>query len=246
MAREAKRAKQARRDKRRRTSVPAPQAPVFPEQEMRRLAQAWDRAASSGLMEQGQDIKYHFAPDGRVLSVATGKNGQVLANGERLTPATADRLRAQMPLLAPMVTFYERNQIAGQGLNGAPEDGVSALPLPEPYREAPTVDEDALARARALTDDLITQGRVAQGAGAMVLPSQHGVLVAVGGRDGELYANGRALTATWADRLRARMPDLARDVDRLQAIGAEWQDTPPQDRSWALGACDDPNCHGVH
>ncbi|GAB2520736.1 hypothetical protein GCM10026982_54610 [Nocardiopsis aegyptia] len=248
MGRDAKRAKQARRDQRRRASTPrsGSTVPAFPEKEMLRLAKAWDRAITLGLMASGQDVKYHFDPDGGVLPVAEGKSGQVLANGERLTPAVTERLRAQMPLLAEMVTFYERGQISGRGLAGAPEDGVSALGAPRAAAPVPAVDERALQRAQEATSDLIAQGRVSDGAGAMVTPSEHGVLMAVGGRDGELYANGRALTATWADRLRERMPDLAEDVDRLQAIRAEWQDTPPQDRSTALGACHDPNCLGAH
>ncbi|OKI23011.1 hypothetical protein A6A08_18065 [Nocardiopsis sp. TSRI0078] len=213
---------------------------------MARLAKAWDRAIALGLMDSGQDVKYHFAPDAGVLSVAESKSGQVLANGERLTPAVADRLRAQMPLLAEMVTFYERGQISGRGLVGAPEDGVSALGAPRTAAPVPAVDETALQRVQEATQDLIAQGRVSDGAGAMVTPSEHGVLMAVGGRDGELYANGRALTAAWADRLRERMPDLTEDVDRLQAIRSEWQDTPPQNRSTALSTCHDLNYLGAH
>ncbi len=34
-----------------------------------------------------------------MLSVAVGRSGQVLANGERLTPSAAERLREEMPLL---------------------------------------------------------------------------------------------------------------------------------------------------
>ncbi|WP_372405301.1 hypothetical protein [Streptomyces luteireticuli] len=44
-----------------------------------------------------------------------GKSGQALANGERLTPSVAERLRREMPFLAPMVTFYENNQGSGTG-----------------------------------------------------------------------------------------------------------------------------------
>lgn len=172
MGRDAKRAKQARRDQRRRVSAPRSGAPVpaFPEKEMLRLAKAWDRAIDLGLMASGQDVKYHFDPDGGVLSVAEGKSGQVLANGEWLTPAVAERLRAQMPLLAEVVTFYERNQIDGRGLGGAPEDGVSALAVPGPTGPAPAVDERALHRAQAATEDLIAQGLVKEGSGAMVTP----------------------------------------------------------------------------
>ncbi|UKZ02701.1 hypothetical protein BOQ63_000780 (plasmid) [Streptomyces viridifaciens] len=56
-------------------------------------------------MDDDAETKYHFAPDGEVLSVAVGKSAQVLANGERLTPSVAERLRRELPLLAHMVTF---------------------------------------------------------------------------------------------------------------------------------------------
>ncbi|MFJ3926299.1 hypothetical protein [Streptomyces sp. NPDC090022] len=83
---------------------------------------------------------------------------------------------------------------------------------------------------------------------ATVIPSQRGVLVAVGGVDGELYVNGRALTDQWASQLRDDLPDLASDVVGLQARRAQWQDAPPTDRSVELrgSARTDPNCHGVH
>ncbi|MFI5753203.1 hypothetical protein ACIBBE_47105 [Streptomyces sp. NPDC051644] len=81
----------------------------------------------------------------------------------------------------------------------------------------------------------------------MVIPSQRGVLVAVGGRDGELYVNGQALTEQWAARLRADLPDIASDVTRLQVRRAEWLDSPPSDRTRDLAAaCADPNCLGPH
>ncbi|MFH9241690.1 hypothetical protein ACH4KO_09805 [Streptomyces anulatus] len=49
-------------------------------------------------MKSGAETKYPFTPDGKVLPVAVGKSGQVLANGERLTPSVAVRLRMDMPL----------------------------------------------------------------------------------------------------------------------------------------------------
>lgn len=213
---------------------------------MRERCEAWDRAIEIGLMEEGAETKYHFTPDGKVLSVAVGKSGQILANGERLTPSVADRLRIEMPFLAGMVTFYENNQAAGLGLDGGPEDGVTLLEPPRPPDPLPPVDEMALARTREATEALVREGKVAEAVGAMVVPSQRGVLVAVGGVDGELYANGQALTQQWADRLREELPDLASDVTRLQAMRAEWQDSPPADRSFELRGCTDPNCHGVH
>ncbi|MER5996826.1 hypothetical protein [Streptomyces viridosporus] len=98
--------------------------------------------------------------------------------------------------------------------------------------------------AQAATAVLVRQGKVAEPVGAMVVPAQRGgVLFAVGGRDGELYVNGHALTQHRADALRARRPEPASDIDRLQAMRAEWLDTPPKDRSLALaGGCTDPNC----
>ncbi|MEU2856676.1 hypothetical protein [Streptomyces syringium] len=189
MGRDAKRAKQARRDKRRREADGRDAGiPPFPEAEIERIWHAWNRAIDSGLMEDGAETKYHFTPDGKVLSVAVGRSGQVLANGERLTPSVAERLRREMPFLAPMVTFYENNQAAGRGLEGAPGDGVFPLPgyAPGPG-PGPALDTDALEEARQATGALVRAGKVAEGVGAMVVPSQCGVLVAVGGRDGELY-----------------------------------------------------------
>lgn len=246
MGRNAKRAKQARRDKRKRAADGAGEVPPWFEAAMKERWEAWNRAIDAGLMEEGAETKYHSTPDGKVLSVAVGKSSQILANGERLTPSFAEQLRREMPFLAPMVTFYENNQAAGRGLEGGPEDGVTMLEPPGPAEALPPVDEAALARARAATEALVRQGKVAEAVGAMVIPSQRGVLVAVGGVDGELYVNGQALTEQWAGRLRAQLPDLASDVARLQARRAQWQDAPPADRSLELGGCTDANCHGVH
>ncbi|WP_234315338.1 hypothetical protein [Streptomyces globisporus] len=92
------------------------------------------------------------------------------------------------------------------------------------------------------------QGKVAEPVGAMVIPAQRGgVLFAVGGLNGELYVNGQALTGQWAEELRKHVPELSSDLDRLQAMRAEWLDSPPQDRTLALaGACTDRNCHTTH
>ncbi|MEW2116992.1 hypothetical protein AB0945_17705 [Streptomyces sp. NPDC005474] len=47
--------------------------------------------------------------------------------------------------------------------------------------------------------------------------------------------------------LRGKVPELASDIDRIQAMRAEWLDAPPQDRTLALaGSCTDPNCHTPH
>lgn len=240
--------KRGSRDARRQPGTWPWMALPFPEAEIERVMRLWNVAVDTGLMADDTDVKYHLGPDGTVLSVALGGSGQVLANGERLTPSVAERLREQMPLLAGMVTFYENNQLAGRGLDGAPEDGVMPLAPPRGPDPLPPLDEQALAEAQAATAVLVRQGRVAEPVGAMVIPSPRGgVLFAVGGRDGELYVNGQALTRQWADELRAKLPELSTDVERLQAMRAEWLDAPPEDRTLALaGACTDPNCHTPH
>ncbi|MFK0181740.1 hypothetical protein ACIQVR_37945 [Streptomyces xanthochromogenes] len=223
-------------------------APPFPSAEMERILRAWDRAIDAGLMEDGAETKYHFTPDGKVLSVAAGRSGQVLANGERLTPSAAERLRREMPLLARTVTFYENNQLAGRGLGGGPQDGLMSLLPPRAPDPMPPLDASALVDAQTATAELVRQGKVSEPVGAMVIPApQGGVLLAVGGRDGELYVNGHALTQQWADALRAKVPHLASDIDRLQVMRAEWLDCPPQDRTLALAdGCTDANCHTPH
>ncbi|MFI9275972.1 hypothetical protein ACIGXM_35565 [Kitasatospora sp. NPDC052896] len=164
MARDAKRAKEARRDKRRRTTGGGMDGiPPFPEAAMRRVLTAWNRAVATGLMDDGAETKYHFAPDGEVLSVAVGKSGQVLGNGERLTPSVAERLRRELPLLAHMVTFYERNQTDGRGLDGAPEDGMMLLDLPAAPDPMPPLDRKALAAAEKATKVLVREGKVSEG-----------------------------------------------------------------------------------
>ncbi|MFF4384438.1 hypothetical protein [Kitasatospora sp. NPDC001547] len=64
------------------------------------------------------------------------------------------------------------------------------------------------------------------------------------GAGGNLYVNGRPLTGQWAGQLREPVPELASDIDRLQAMRAKWLDSQAEDRTPALaGACTDPNCH---
>ncbi|MFF1358542.1 hypothetical protein [Streptomyces sp. NPDC058297] len=59
--------------------------PPWFEAAMKERWAAWNRAIAAGLMEEGAEAKYHFTPDGKVLSVAVGKSGQILANGQRPT-----------------------------------------------------------------------------------------------------------------------------------------------------------------
>ncbi|MFI5867313.1 hypothetical protein [Streptomyces sp. NPDC051546] len=240
--------KRATRDARRQPGARQRTAPPYPQAEIERVMRLWERAIDSGLIDGATEAKYHLGPDGTVLSVAVGRSGQVLANGERLTPSAAERLRKEMPRLAGIVTFYESNQRAGLGLQGAPEEGMVRLPQTAAPDPMPPLDKKALADAEAATAVLVLQGKVTEPVGAMVIPAQRGgLLFAVGGRDGELYVNGKALTRQWADQLRTQLPELSLDVDRLQAMRAEWLDTPPKDRTLALaGACTDPNCSTPH
>ncbi|WP_329142623.1 hypothetical protein OIU91_03315 [Streptomyces sp. NBC_01456] len=124
------------------------------------------------------ETKYHFAPDGRVLSAAVGKSGRILLNGERLTPLVAERLRREMPFLAQMVTFYENNQAVGRGLGGGPEGVVVMLHPPSGLNPLAPLDPETMDRAQRATEALIRAGRAGEGVGAMVIPfpSQRGVL----------------------------------------------------------------------
>ncbi|MFE3944815.1 hypothetical protein ACFXPV_23540 [Streptomyces sp. NPDC059118] len=111
----------------------------------------------------------------------------------------------------------------------------------------PPLDENALANAQAAAAVLVRRAKVSEPVRAMVVPARSGVLIAVGGRDGELYANGWALTGQWADSLRAEVANLASDVARLLAMRAKWLDSPPKDRTLALAdSCTDPNCCTPH
>ncbi|WP_234315337.1 hypothetical protein [Streptomyces globisporus] len=137
--------KRAERDARRQSGFQPEMVPPFPQAEIERVMGLWDRAIDTGLMPSGAEVKYHLGPDGTVLSVALSRSGQVLAHGERLTPSAAERLRGQMPLLAGMVTFYENNQLAGLGLDGAPEDGIMPIAPAAGPGPMPPLDEQALA-----------------------------------------------------------------------------------------------------
>ncbi|MCX4967077.1 hypothetical protein OHA98_20160 [Streptomyces sp. NBC_00654] len=60
--------------------------------------------------------------------------GLMKALARRMRPSTVFSGRASPALLTHMVTFYERNQIAGRGLDGAPQDGI----LPNSAEHAPS------------------------------------------------------------------------------------------------------------
>ncbi|MFJ9597983.1 hypothetical protein ACIRS3_35210 [Streptomyces virginiae] len=135
--------------------------------------------------------------------MAVGRSGQLLANGERLTPSFAERLRVEMPFLAQRVTFYENNQAAGRGLDGGPEDEVAILPPPLEREPLPPLDE----RAQAATLALVRQGKVTDEVQAMVIPSQRGVLVAVGGVDGSCSRAGPAVRSSGRAAAARTAPD---------------------------------------
>jgi hypothetical protein len=105
MGRDAKRAKQQRRDKRKRSEAPDSFGPVS---ELERLKPAWDEAVRAGLMEDGNDVSYHKLPKGGgVLSTAIGLDGQVLVDGRELTAGWAAELRRTKPAFAGLVDIYE-------------------------------------------------------------------------------------------------------------------------------------------
>jgi hypothetical protein len=106
MGRDAKRAKQARRDKRKRLEPPQHSITVGPS-ELERLAEAWDEAVRAGLMEDGCDVSYHRLSRGRVISTAVGLDGQVLVDGRELTAAWADELRRSKPAFAGLIDIFE-------------------------------------------------------------------------------------------------------------------------------------------
>lgn len=61
-----------------------------------------------------------------------------------------------------MITFYEKNQLTGRGLNGAPEDGVMPLPTAADPEPMPPLDKKALGDAQAATAVLVRQGKVSE------------------------------------------------------------------------------------
>ncbi|MFH8760389.1 hypothetical protein [Streptomyces atroolivaceus] len=78
---------------------------------MERILRGWDRAVGTGLMGSGTGTKYHFTPDGEVLSPAVGRRERVPAAGfcavprrpkRRSAHATNTRLPAD-PLASPEV-----------------------------------------------------------------------------------------------------------------------------------------------
>ncbi|GAA3486874.1 hypothetical protein [Streptomyces cremeus] len=78
--------------------------------------------------------RYHHAPRGQVLCAALRDDGRIALNSEILTTDAADRLRRRMPQFADLITYYQDNQAAGNGLQGAP---VDRTPLPGPARSSP-------------------------------------------------------------------------------------------------------------
>nr|WP_192964717.1 hypothetical protein [Streptomyces venezuelae] len=104
MGRDAKRAKQARRDKRRRQDFTPP---PFPEDEMKRLKVEWDAAVAMGLMLDGTEVNYRATAKGDVLSDAVGADGQMLVDGQELTPEWAAELRRTKPLFAGLIDTYD-------------------------------------------------------------------------------------------------------------------------------------------
>jgi hypothetical protein len=106
MGRDARRAKQARRDKRKRLEAVG-SGDFAPISELERLAGAWDEAVRTGLMEDGNDVSYHRLSKGRVISTAIGLDGQVLVDGRELTAAWADELRRSKPAFAGLVDIFE-------------------------------------------------------------------------------------------------------------------------------------------
>lgn len=111
---------------------PVAAVPTVSESELRRIDKAWDRAIGNGLMDDGAETTYHCTPDGKLLSTAVGKTGQILVNGEQLTPRLAHQLRREMPFLAQLVTLYEETQ-AAQSQRRTDEvttDGFSRLRQP--------------------------------------------------------------------------------------------------------------------
>lgn len=121
--------------------------------------------------------------DGKVLSVAVGKSGQVLGQRRAVPPSFAERLLVEMPFLAGMVTFHENHQAAGRRLEGALEDGVTMLEPPRPPAPPP-VDEAAMPKTCAAIEVLVRQGGLRNSRrDGDPLAAQRGVLVAVGGLD---------------------------------------------------------------
>lgn len=113
MGRDAKRAKQQRRDRRKRLDPPRSSIEVGsstyrPASELERLQLAWDEAVRTGLMEDGCDVSYHRLPKGGgILSTAIGLDGQVLVDGRELTAEWATELRRRKPAFAGLIDIYE-------------------------------------------------------------------------------------------------------------------------------------------
>lgn len=55
----------------------------LPQAAVERVTRLRGLAIDTGLMAGGADVKHHFAPDGKALSAAIGRGGQVPADDER-------------------------------------------------------------------------------------------------------------------------------------------------------------------
>ncbi|MFC8013202.1 hypothetical protein [Streptomyces cinereoruber] len=87
---------------------------------MRELGAAWDRAVSSGLMENGTDVSYHMAPTGGVISTAIGAAAQLLVDGRELTPEWAEELRRSKPEFAGLVAGLQEKAAGWDRYERAP------------------------------------------------------------------------------------------------------------------------------
>ncbi|GLW19921.1 hypothetical protein Stsp01_66640 [Streptomyces sp. NBRC 13847] len=111
---------------------PAAIAPTVPDSDFRRIGEAWNRAIDIGLVDESAKAQYHCTPDGKLLPFALDKTGQIVVDGEQLTPRVANRLRGEVPLLAQLVSLYRENHAARlrRRLDEVAADEVSLLREP--------------------------------------------------------------------------------------------------------------------
>ncbi|MGX1972350.1 hypothetical protein [Streptomyces kronopolitis] len=133
---------------------------------------AWERAVDNGLMDEGAETTYHCTPDGKLLSIAVGKTGQILVNGEQLTPRVAHRLRGEMPFLAQLITLYEEAQAAQlqRRTDNVDTHGISLLHRPSgPDPLLRVVPAAVHLRATQAAE---ARSSAREGAGAAAIPPQ--------------------------------------------------------------------------